>query len=91
MSNLAVEVTFAMPDRQWLKKLDVSMDSTVLDVVTSCGLHEAFPEVDFSSFVVGVWGHEVDGTALLRDGDRIEVYRPLEVDPQEARRIRLKG
>ena len=91
MSNIAVEVAFAMPDRQWLKKLEASTADTPLDVVASCGLHEAFPELDFSSCVVGIWGHVVDGTAPLRDGDRIEIYRPVEVDPPAHRALAQSG
>ncbi len=91
MSNIRVEIVFAMPDRQWLRQLTVSTDDAAADIVSGCGLREAFPEFDFSSCVLGVWGHEIDAAAHVRDGDRIEVYRPLQVDPREARRIRLKS
>ena len=46
---------------------------------------------DDGSVVAGIWGHVQPAATLLRDHDRVEVYRPLQVDPKDARRIRYKA
>ena len=61
----------------------------VLDAVTASGLcerHGLAPQ----SFGLGIWGRMQPPEAVLRDGDRVELYRPLRVDPKEARRLRYK-
>ena len=70
--------------------LKVATGSTVLDVLRLSGLLEHYPEIDLATQSVGVWGHLRTLDAALRDGDRVEVYRPLQVDPKEARRLRQR-
>jgi putative ubiquitin-RnfH superfamily antitoxin RatB of RatAB toxin-antitoxin module len=70
--------------------LRVAAGSTVLDVLQLSGLLERYPEIDLATQSVGVWGHLRTLDAALRDGDRVEVYRPLQVDPKEARRLRQR-
>ena len=50
-----------------------------------------FPALDLSATTVGVWGRKAGPDDTLRDGDRIEVYRPLRVDPKIARRERFRA
>lgn len=64
--------------------LSLPDDSTVADAVRLCGLD--MPE----DFEVGVWNHKATRTQLLRPNDRVEIYRPLSVDPKVARRERFK-
>lgn len=64
--------------------LSLPDDSTVADAVRLCGLE--MPE----DFEVGVWNHKATRTQLLRPNDRVEIYRPLSVDPKVARRERFK-
>ena len=92
MSEFDVEIVFALPDRQLLKSVRVACGETVADVVAKSGLREDFPEFEIDSLALGIWGHEVDRTRPIKEGDRIEIYRPLEMDPREARRqLALSG
>jgi putative ubiquitin-RnfH superfamily antitoxin RatB of RatAB toxin-antitoxin module len=86
MSKISIEVAFAMPEKQWLRALKIASSKSAGAAIDECGVREAFPEFDFDACAIGIWGREIDRSALLRDGDRIEVYRALELDPREARR-----
>lgn len=86
MSDFDVEIVFATPVRQWLHTVGVSSGDSVADVVSKSGLREAFPSDSIDEFSWGIWGREVDHTHVVKEGDRIEIYRPLAIDPREARR-----
>lgn len=64
--------------------------STVWQALQACGLQAAFADLDLRNAVVGIWGRRVRLGQVLRDGDRVEVYRPLKVDPKVARRERFR-
>lgn len=85
---MRVEVAFALPEQQFLEAVTVPDDAVVADAIRLCGVERRFPEVRFDELQAGIWGQPVDRTAALRDGDRIEIYRPLEIDPREARRLK---
>ena len=85
---MQVEVVFANPERQVLEVVEVSGDATVADAIRRSGIGRLFPDVDFSALQAGVWGRPVARDQLLREGDRVEIYRPLELDPREARRLK---
>jgi putative ubiquitin-RnfH superfamily antitoxin RatB of RatAB toxin-antitoxin module len=70
--------------------LMVPADAVLLDALRSSGVLERHPEIDLGSARFGIWGQLRALDAALRDGDRIEVYRPLQVDPMEARRLRQR-
>ena len=92
MSNFEVEIAFALPERQLLETVSVTAGETVLDVITKSGLQEAFPEYEIDRLAVGIWGHEVRHDRVVKENDRIEIYRPLQLDPREARRqLALSG
>ena len=85
---MRVEVVFALPDRQWLETVSAEDGASVADALRLSGIEERFPDVSFDELQVGIWGKPVERTQALRDGDRVEVYRPLEMDPREARRLK---
>ncbi|MGB5335325.1 MAG: RnfH family protein, partial [Woeseiaceae bacterium] len=60
--------------------------ATVSDALSASGLERRFPQVDFSALQAGIWGHIVARDKVLNGGDRVEVYRPLKLNPKEARR-----
>jgi hypothetical protein len=62
--------------------------ATVLQALQASGVVERHPEIDPSQAKLGVWGKLRQPADVLRDADRVEVYRPLKVDPKEARRQR---
>ena len=63
--------------------------STVRQALETSGLLVQRPDIDLSTMTLGVWGRKVALTHVLRDQDRIEIYRPLKVDPKVARRERF--
>jgi len=62
--------------------------ATVATALAASGMQARHPQVDFSLLPVGIWGSFCERSDALRDRDRVEVYRPLLVDPKEARRQR---
>ena len=85
-SKIAVEIVYALPDRQVLRRILLPGGSTVEDAIRVSGLRAVFPDMDTTH--VGIHGEPVPVTTILRDRDRIEIYRPLQVDPKEVRRMR---
>ena len=86
---MRVEVAFALPDRQLLETVSVPEDAVMADALRLCTIDERFPEVSLDELQAGIWGKPVERTQALREGDRVEVYRPLEMDPREARRLKV--
>ena len=86
---LVVEVVFSpAPGAVDHSVLTLARGSTVLDALKASGLIERHGHVDLER--VGVWGRPAPATQPLRDRDRVEIYRPLLVDPKEARRLRYR-
>ncbi|ANO51532.1 RnfH family protein [Woeseia oceani] len=84
--DLEVEVVFALPDRQVLKAVTVPAGSSVDDAIDQSAIRALFPDIDLNVLATGVWGQPVKRSQLLRNGDRVEIYRSLLMDPREARR-----
>jgi putative ubiquitin-RnfH superfamily antitoxin RatB of RatAB toxin-antitoxin module len=84
--KIAVEIVYALPDRQVLRRILLPDGSTVEDAIRVSGLRAAFPEMDTTH--VGIQGEPVPLTTVLRERDRVEIYRPLRADPKEVRRTR---
>ena len=77
-----------MPERQELVALEVPAGSTVADAITCSGLPEIFEDFELDLTKVGVFGQITGPEQVLRNGDRVEIYRPLIADPKEVRRQR---
>lgn len=88
---LEIEIVYGLPDKQVLKKLNVQNGCTVREAVCQSGLDEIFSELDLRTVPLGIFGKSVKYETLLRDKDRIEIYRPLLIDPKEARRKRVQN
>ncbi len=88
---LEIEVVYGLPDKQMLKKLNVQNGCTAREAVCQSGLDEIFSELDLQTAPLGIFGKSVKDETLLRDKDRIEIYRPLLIDPKEARRKRVQN
>ena len=86
MSNIKVELVFASPQQQWLTVVSIADGSSVADVIAASGVRQRFPEVDIDALATGVWAKLVDRQQRVVAGDRVELYRELEIDPREARR-----
>jgi putative ubiquitin-RnfH superfamily antitoxin RatB of RatAB toxin-antitoxin module len=69
--------------------LTLPVGSTVRAAIDASGLLAQYPEIQLASGAVGIWGNKKGPNYLLRDGDRVEIWRPLRVDPKLARRERF--
>lgn len=85
-STIAVEVAYAEPQKQVLVEVSLPAGATVADAIEASGIQAEFTSVAFDELEAGVWGRVVSRDTPLRDGDRVELYRPLEIDPKAARR-----
>ena len=84
--SLHVEVAFAMPGLQVLETVVLEPGATLQDAIERSGIERRFPEEGIAALPTGIWGRPAERTRRLEEGDRVEIYRPLEVDPREARR-----
>ena len=75
--------------RQW--ELELPSGATVLDALQASPIQTEFPALDVTAAETGVWGRTAPSARVLRDGDRVEIYRPLRVDPKVARRERFRA
>ncbi|MDL0431641.1 RnfH family protein [Marinobacter sp. TBZ242] len=87
-----VEVAFARPDRQEIISLQVEEGTTAVEAVKRSGITAVFPEIDPEKDDMGIFGKVIKNPSAheLRDGDRVEIYRPLKIDPKQARLNRAK-
>ena len=83
-------VAFATPERQWLWPVLLPEDATVADALAGARTQAADVEVPWDADV-GIFGELCERSTVPRDGDRIEVYRPLRLDPKESRRERARA
>lgn len=87
---IKVEVAYALPDEQVLLALDLPLGSTVMDAVQASGLATRFPAISQAQTRFGIFGkiEKEPASRVLKTGDRVEIYRPLLIDPKEARKAR---
>ena len=94
---IRVEVAYALPHKQKIISLLVEPGTTALQAVERSQIEEHFPGLDITSAKMGIFGQSIGTKGLdsadkyaLREGDRVEIYRPLVSDPKEARRKRAE-
>jgi putative ubiquitin-RnfH superfamily antitoxin RatB of RatAB toxin-antitoxin module len=94
-TSITVEVAYATPQRQGIVELSVPHGTSALDAVLQSGIAREFPEIDPATASMGIFSKPLDGTALplpqdyqVKARDRVEIYRPLLIDPKEARLAR---
>ncbi len=85
-----IEVVYALPHEQVLLKLKLPQGVTVAEAVQASGIAEKHPEIDLARNKLGIYGKLTRADAVLRDKDRVEIYRPLIADPKEIRRKRAE-
>jgi len=85
--NIQVEVAYALPQKQKIFKLSVEQGTTMLEAVRRSGVESEFPDLNLDDAKYGIFGKAVrtPESEVLRDGDRVEIYRPLIIDPKQAR------
>jgi putative ubiquitin-RnfH superfamily antitoxin RatB of RatAB toxin-antitoxin module len=90
MTVLVIGVAVATGPREVLEAtLQLAEGARLADAVQACRSLPAFATIDLDSMPSGVWGRKAGSQQLLKDGDRVELYRPLQVDPKRARRERF--
>ena len=85
---LGVTLVYALPEAQSLAELQLPVGSTVADALLAVATTKPFDCLDLAQMPVGIYGELVARDRKLADHDRLELYRPLKIDPVEARRRR---
>ena len=85
---IAVEVAYALPERQAIIELQVEEGTTALEAARRSGITARFEGLDLENAKLGIFGKAVSPQQVLRVGDRVEIYRPLIADPKEVRKAR---
>jgi hypothetical protein len=89
MSDIHVEVVYALAQEQRLVELVLSDGATVTDALSRIAESAEFADLELNDAAVGIYGRVIkDRAQRLNEGDRLEIYRPLSVDPMTARRLR---
>lgn len=87
---MQVEVAYATPDKQKIIPVRIAAGATVHDCIVRSNITQHFADIDLDQQKVGIWSKATKLDAQPRDGDRIEIYRPLIADPKEVRRRRAE-
>lgn len=83
-----LEIIYVSPTRQIVIPLSVNSPCTVNEAIQQSNILNQFPEIDLQKQSVGIWNKTVSLDMVCSDGDRIEIYRPLIIDPKQARKKR---
>ena len=83
-----LEVIYALPQSSTSILVSLTQGMTVADAIAASDIASIHPEIDTASCLTGIFGRRVALTATLQAGDRVEIYRPLQADPKQARRLR---
>ena len=87
-AEMQVYVTYAKPQEEFIRPLRVASGTTVGQAIERSGVLASFPEINLVTQPVGIYGKKKTLETVLRDRDRIEIYRPLVADPKDSRRKR---
>lgn len=86
---MQVEIVYALPDQQTLLNVDVVEGCTVEQAIINSGILQQHPEIDLTKNSVGIFSKKVKLDHIVQAQDRIEIYRPLKIDPKKARKKRV--
>ena len=89
-NTITVQVAYALPHRQVTLAVELPVGATVLEAAQRSGIASKFEGVDLDNATFGIFGQLVATRQVLREGDRVEVYRPLIADPKEVRKARAE-
>lgn len=87
-TSQAARVVYATPGKVWVRDLRINLNASVEQAILASGFLSEFIGMDLNSLSLGVFGIKVGLNQILKDGDRIEIYRPLSYDPKQSRRRR---
>lgn len=86
LETIRVEVVFGVPERQDLVTVEIAAHASCADAIARSGVVASFPDIDLASLPIAVWGRPASATDEVKEGDRVEILRPLAIDPRDARR-----
>jgi uncharacterized protein len=87
-AHISIEIAYALPDEQHLLALSVPLGTTAIEAVKLSGWGEKFQEIAIAEPKLGIFGKRIKADRVLREHDRVEIYRPLRADPKVMRRKR---
>jgi putative ubiquitin-RnfH superfamily antitoxin RatB of RatAB toxin-antitoxin module len=85
---MLVEITYALEKKQTLLELEVSEGTTLIQAVELSGIIDTYPQIDLTKDKTGIFGKIAKLDTVLREKDRVEIYRPLIADPKQVRKER---
>ena len=87
-ATVNIEVAYALSDKQLVIAVQVSQGTTIEQAIQLSGILEQFPQIDIAKNKLGIFGKLKKADVLVREGDRVEIYRPLIADPKVVRKQR---
>mgnify|MGYP006000134629 FL=1 len=90
INNIKVELVYGLPQQQTLLSLEVPEGNTVEQVIVNSKIKDKYTDIDLTVNKVGIWNKTCKLQDIVKDGDRIEIYRPLIADPKEVRKRRAE-
>ncbi len=87
-ATVKIEVSYALPDKQPVISLQVEEGTTIEQAILLSGILEQFPQIDIAKNKLGIFGKLKKADVVVREGDRVEIYRPLIADPKQVRKQR---
>lgn len=88
--NIRVEVIYALPEKQEIIPVTLAEGASVQDAIEKSGLLEKYPDIDLKKNKLGIFAKLSKPETVLRDRDRVEIYRPLIADPKAVRKQRAE-
>ena len=89
MPQITIEVAYVSAKKDvFLRQVELTLGATAEQAIEQSGVLDRFPEIDLSVNSIGIFSKKTDLKTVLRQGDRIEIYRSLTIDPMQKRRIR---
>lgn len=86
-----ISIIYALPEQQISLQLQVDIGCTAKQAIEQSGLLQEYPEIDLISQAIGIYGRKVPLEHQLEANDRVEIYRPLVIDPRDARMAKVKA
>ena len=87
-NEILIEVAYALPKKQLIIPIKVKQGVTAQEAIQLSGITKKFPEINLETNQIGIFGKLTQRNHVLRERDRVEIYRPLIADPKEIRRQR---
>lgn len=89
--SITIEIAFVLPRQQFIRRFQVPMGTSINQAITLSGVASFYPKNDNTLFKIGIYGRVVSLTRILQEDDRIEIYRPLIIDPKEKRKLKVRS